>query len=127
MSVLTFRGGVHPEDGKSLSKNEQIKRLVPTGEIVIPLSQHIGAPAKPCIAVGERVLVGQKIGEAVGFISANVHSSVSGTVKKIEPRMVANGSKVDCVIIENDNEYEENSCEQKDFANMTKEEKRNAI
>lgn len=127
MSVLTFKGGVHPRQYKAFSYKKEIKKLIPTGEIVIPLSQHIGAPAKPCVAVGERVLVGQKIGEAAGVISANVHSSVSGTVKKIEPRMVANGNKVDSIIIENDNEYEEIPWESKDYADMTKEEKRNAI
>ena len=47
MSVLTFRGGVHPKDGKELSKAKAIEKLNPTGEIVIPLSQHIGAPANP--------------------------------------------------------------------------------
>lgn len=127
MSVLTFKGGVHPKDGKSLSKASAIEKLVPTGEIVIPLSQHIGAPAKPCVAVGDHVLVGQKIGEASGFISANVHSSVSGTVKKIEPRVIANGNKAESVIIENDDQYEEFIWELKDYADMTKEEKRQVI
>ena len=127
MSVLTFRGGVHPYDGKELSKAKSIEKLTPTGEIVIPLSQHIGAPAKACVEVGDRVLVGQKIGEALGFISANVHSSVSGTVKKIEPRIVANGNMAESVIIENDDLYEECSWELKDYEDMTKEDKRTAI
>ena len=127
MSVLTFRGGVHPKDGKELSKAKAIEKLNPTGEIVIPLSQHIGAPANPCVAVGDRVLVGQKIGEAAGFISANVHSSVSGVVKKIEPRVVANGNRVQSVIIENDNQYEEFLWELKSYDEMTKEDKRAAI
>lgn len=127
MSVLTFRGGVHPKDGKDLSKASAIKKYIPTGDIVIPLSQHIGAPAKPIVAAGDRVLAGQKIGEAAGFISANVHSSVSGVVKKIEPRTVANGSKVESVIIENDNLYEEYGWNLKEYDMMTKEEKRDAI
>ena len=127
MSILTFKGGIHPKDGKAMSKAKAIKTLTPKGEIVIPLSQHIGAPATPCVEVGDRVLVGQKIGEAAGFISANVHSSVSGTVKKIEPRMVANGTMVNSVIIENDDTYEEYIWELKDYADMSKDDIRAAI
>lgn len=107
MSILTFKGGVHPYDGKELSKDESIVEYNPQGEIAIAVSQHIGAPAKPIVNVGDNVKVGQKIAEAAGFISANVHSSVSGTVKAIEPRFMANGAKVNCIIIENDNNYEE--------------------
>lgn len=107
MSVLTFKGGVHPHnDGKDMSKVSPIMDYVPTGEIAIPLAQHIGAPASALVKKGDRVLVNQKIGEASGFISANIHSSVSGTVKNIEPRLVANGDKVMSVIIENDGLYE---------------------
>ena len=127
MSILTFKGGVHPKDGKAMSKSKDIKTLTPKGEIVIPLSQHIGAPATPCVEVGERVLVGQKIGEATGFISANVHSSVSGTVKKIEPRMIASGAMVNSVVIENDDNYEEYVWELKDYEDMSKEDIRAAI
>lgn len=107
MSILTFKGGVHPYDGKELSKEEPIVEYNPQGEIAIAVSQHIGAPAKPLVSKGDSVKVGQKIAEAAGFISANVHSSVSGTVKAIEPRLMANGGKADCIIIENDNNYAE--------------------
>ena len=127
MSILTFKGGIHPKDGKAMSKAKAIKTLTPKGEIVIPLSQHIGAPATPCVEVGDRVLVGQKIGEAAGFISANIHSSVSGTVKKIEPRMVASGAMVNSIIIENDDNYEEYIWELKDYEDMSKEDIRAAI
>lgn len=127
MSILTFKGGVHPNEGKELSKAKAIKKLLPEGDVIIPLSQHIGAPAKACIAVGDKVLVGQKIGEAAGFISANVHSSVSGTVKKIEPHLVAGGNMVECVVIENDGQYEECLLEIKEYEEMTREEKREAI
>lgn len=108
MSILSFKGGVHPHnDGKSLSKTRPIEEYLPKGEIVIPLSQHIGAPATPIVNVGDRVLVNQKIGEGSGFISANIHSSVSGVVKKIESRLVAAGNPVTSIVIENDNQYEE--------------------
>lgn len=107
MSILTFKGGVHPYDGKELSKDEPIVEYNPQGEIAIAVSQHIGAPASPVVKPGDTVKVGQKIAEASGFISANIHSSVSGTVKAIEPRFMANGTKVNCIIIENDNNYDE--------------------
>lgn len=107
MSILTFKGGVHPYDGKELSKDAAVRKILPNGEVVIPVSQHIGALATPVVAAGDRVLKGQLIAEASGFISANIHSSVSGTVKKIEERLVPNGSKVLCIIIENDGQYEE--------------------
>ena len=107
MSILTFKGGVHPYDGKELSKDVAVRKILPEGELVYPVSQHIGAPAKPVVEVGERVLKGQLIAGADGFVSANIHSSVSGTVKKIEKRLVPNGSKVLSIIIENDNLYEE--------------------
>ena len=109
MSLLTFKGGVHPYDGKELTKDIPVKKILPQEQVVIPVAQHIGAPAKPVVEIGERVLKGQLIAESGGFVSANIHSSVSGTVKKIEPRLVTNGSKVLSIIIENDGAYEEAS------------------
>ncbi len=105
MGLATFKGGVHPYEGKELSENKPVQILMPKGDMVYPMSQHIGAPANPLVKKGDKVLVGQKIGEAGGFISANVICSVSGTVKAIEPRRVANGSMVNSVIVENDGEY----------------------
>ena len=122
MSILTFKGGVHPYDGKELSKDIPTRQIYPDGEVVIPVAQHIGAPAKPIVNVGDRVLVGQKIAEANGFVSANIHSSVSGTVKKIEQRLVPNGSKVLSVVIENDEQYEKFEYEKPDD-NLSREEK----
>lgn len=107
MGLLTFKGGIHPNDGKSLAKDKAIVEVKPTGDLVYPLSQHIGAPSSPCVGVGDQVLKGQKIAEAGGFVSAPVYASVSGTVKSIEPRFNATGSKVNCIIIENDGEYKE--------------------
>ena len=107
MGSLTFRGGVHPYDGKELSKNCPIEKYLPKGEMVYPLSQHIGAPAVPVVAKGDRVLAGQKIADAGGFVSAPIHSSVSGTVKSIEPRLTSTGSMVKSIVIENDRQYEE--------------------
>ena len=107
MAKLTFIGGIHPYDGKDLSKDSAIQNVLPGNELAYPVSQHIGAPAKPIVAKGDRVLVGQKIAEAGGFVSAPVHSSVSGTVKSIEPRRVATGDMVMSIGIENDSLYEE--------------------
>ena len=79
MAKLTFLGGIHPYDGKDLSKDKPIETLLPKGEMVYPLSQHIGAPATAIVAKGDRVLVGQKIADATGFVSAPIYASVSGT------------------------------------------------
>lgn len=114
MGLKTFKGGVHPYDGKELSKEKPIKEMVPNGEMVYPLSQHIGAPATACVSVGDTVLRGQKIADAAGFVSAPIFSSVSGTVRAIEPRRVATGDMVNSIIIENDGKFIEKgfeSCE----------------
>ena len=102
MGSKTFVGGVHPYEGKELAKDAPIKEVLPKGDMVYPVSQHIGAPANPIVAVGDTVLKGQMIAEAGGFVSAPVFASVSGTVKAIEPRHVATGDLVNSIIIEND-------------------------
>ena len=106
MGILTFKGGVHPYDGKELSKNSPVVKYLPKGDMVYPLSQHIGAPAAAIVQKGDHVLAGQKIADAAGFVSSPIHSSVSGTVKGIEPRLTATGSMVNSIIIENDQQYE---------------------
>ncbi|MCR4750851.1 MAG: electron transport complex subunit RsxC [Eubacterium sp.] len=107
MALYTFKGGVHPHDGKEFSKDMPIMDLKPGKELVYLLSQHIGAPAKPCVAKGDRVLAGQKIAEAGGFVSAPIHASVSGTVKAIEKRKNAVGDYVDAIVVTNDEAYEQ--------------------
>ena len=104
---FTFKGGIHPYEGKELTEDKDVKEYLPKGDMVYPLSQHIGAPAKPVVKKGDRVLVGQLIAEAGGFVSANIHSSVSGTVKVIENRLTSSGSKVNSIVIENDGQFEE--------------------
>ena len=129
MGLRTFIGGVHPYEGKELSEDKPIQVIQPKGELVFPLSQHIGAPAKPLVAKGDQVLVGQKIAEAGGFISANVICSVSGTVKAIEPRLVANGSMVSSIIVENDGEYKavEGFGVPRDYTELSKQEIRDIV
>jgi electron transport complex protein RnfC len=107
MAKFTFIGGVHPYDGKDLSKDKPMKTIIPKGEMVYPLSQHIGAPAKPIVQKGDRVLAGQKIAEAGGFVSAPIYATVSGTVKTIEPRRVVTGDMVNSIIVDNDGLFEE--------------------
>ncbi len=102
MKLKTFRRGVHPFGGKDYSQNCPIQPIEPEAEMVFPMSQNLGAPSKPVVAKGDRVLKGQLIAEAGGFIGAPIFSSVSGTVKAIEKRLVINGSKVDSIVIEND-------------------------
>lgn len=120
MGLLTFKGGLHPYDGKELSKDQPIKEYLPQGDLVFPLSQHIGAPAQPIVKKGDRVLVGQKIAEAGGFVSANIHSSVSGTVKLVGPHLTAAGSMVNSIVITNDGEYETAEFQTKPLSEMTK-------
>jgi electron transport complex protein RnfC len=82
--MRTFRiGGIHPPANK-LSAGRPIKTIVPPATVIIPLSQHIGAPAKAVVAKGDPVKIGTRIGKADGFVSADVHSSVSGTVAKVD-------------------------------------------
>ncbi|MBR4668471.1 MAG: electron transport complex subunit RsxC [Butyrivibrio sp.] len=107
MARGTFSGGIHPYEGKELSKDKPIKSVLPKGDLVYPLSQHIGAPAKPIVAVGDHVLTGQKIAEEGGFVSANIFATVSGTVKAIEPRRLTTGAMCQSIIVENDEKYEE--------------------
>ena len=98
-----YYGGVHPSERKEYSEHIALERFPEPKTLVISMSQHLGAPANPIVQVGDTVKVGQKIGEAAGFISAPVHSSVSGTVVAVEPRMHATrGSEVMAVVIESD-------------------------
>ncbi|MBR4206597.1 MAG: electron transport complex subunit RsxC [Clostridia bacterium] len=102
---VTFRGGVHPKGHKELSRDAALREFLPTGEMVFPLSQHIGKPAKPVVKKGDPVLVGQRIAEADGFVSAHIVSSCSGTVKAVEKRLTLTGAALDCIVIDNDGQF----------------------
>ena len=97
-----FFGGVHPNDMKAATNEKAIEQLAAPAEVVIPMAMHIGAPCKPIVAVGDKVTIGQKIGEPGGFVSAPIHASVSGTVKAVEPRPFSMGGTMMSVVIEND-------------------------
>ncbi len=129
MGQSTFKGGTHPYEGKELSMSTPIEVMEPGEELVFSMSQHIGAPATPVVAVGDTVKMGQLIGEASGFISANIVSSVSGEVKAVEPRLLSSGAKATCVVIANDGQYEpiEGLGEDRDYTALSKEEIRQII
>ena len=102
MAKETFRGGIHPNEHKEYSRGEPLKIYETKGDVILPLSQNIGRPAKPVVKRNDPVLVGQVIGEADGFVSANIIASVSGKVKAVEKRRTLNGSLQECIVIEND-------------------------
>ena len=100
-----FPGGVHPKEGKNgkaVNGGNAIVDMTAPARVIIPLSQHIGAPAKAIVKKGDHVLVGQVIGEAGGFVSAPVHASVSGTVDEIRPTLMPSGVSVSAIVIDND-------------------------
>ena len=104
MGDKTFRGGVHPEEMKELSCEKSLVPYAPVGDLVFLTSQHIGKPAAPVVKKGDRVLAGQIIAEASGFVSANIVSSVSGTVKAVEMRPTAAGGMGQAIVITSDGE-----------------------
>ncbi len=100
--IRTFKGGFHPEEHKHLTEDKKIVVLTPPKEVVIPMSQHIGAPCKPLVQVGDTVTMGQMIGEPTSFVSVPVHASVSGKVIAVEARPHTGLGTCLSVVIEND-------------------------
>ena len=99
---LTFKGGVHPPSTKGLTKDLPIKVLKAPEKLFVPLRQHIGAPCEAVVSVGDAVKKGQIIGKSDAFVSAPVHSPVSGKVLSIEAYYHPGGVKTPAIIIEND-------------------------
>ena len=104
MRTRTFRGGIHPQYGKELTCNKPIEVLPAPEKVVLFMSQHVGAPAEPLVKAGDIVNMGQKIGEAKGFISVPIHASVSGKVLSVGLEKLPNGNSAMAVVIENDGE-----------------------
>jgi electron transport complex protein RnfC len=104
MSLFTFKGGIHPPYRKELAKDRPIQTAVVPDQIIIPLVQHIGVPCAPIVETGDVVKEGQVIGKSDAFVSAPVHASVSGKVKRIERAPHPLGQKVLSVVIEPDGE-----------------------
>lgn len=99
---LTFKGGVHVPEFKELTEKKSIVAAESPQYAYIPLHQHTGAPCDPIVNVGDRVKIGQKIGESSAFVSGSIHASIAGTVKEIKMMYTPTGMKVKCVVIEND-------------------------
>lgn len=125
----SFSGGVHPKQKKNLASESPIKTINPEGEFVFLTNQHIGAPAVPCVNKGDRVLVGQTLAQAGGFVSADIISSVSGTVKEISPRICQNGESATAVVVQSDGLFEhiEGFGEKREWEKMTPDEIRAAV
>ncbi len=106
--LFTFqRGGVHPPENKTISEHKSITEIPLPDTVFINLNQHLGKPAKCLVKAKQDVSVGERIGEADGFISAHVHSSVSGQVKKIQQMMTAVGTMAETIVIDVDKEKTE--------------------
>ena len=99
--AFSFFGGIHPKENKFYAEEQHVQIFPQPDLLVIPMQQHIGAPCKPLVKKGERVLRGQKIGDNQG-LCVPVHASVSGTVKAVEMRAHSNGTTVMSVVIQND-------------------------
>ena len=106
MSLATFSRGIHPPDKKELSKGAALERALAPKTVVIPMGQHIGAPCKPLVAIGDEVKTGQVIGEPQGFVSAPVHATVSGKVVAIAEFANAMGRMVLSVVVQSDGKDE---------------------
>ncbi|ABR48437.1 electron transport complex, RnfABCDGE type, C subunit [Alkaliphilus metalliredigens QYMF] len=106
MKFLTFKGGTHPPTYKEPTANLSVEKAIDPSVVVIPMQQHIGAPCEPIVKVGDYVKVGQKVGEAKGFVSVPVHASVSGEVKAVQMMLSASGTEVLSVVIESDGRNE---------------------
>lgn len=106
MRLKSFKGGVHPNDEKHRTNQVSVMPHIASKEVIIPLRQHIGAPCEPIVQVGDRVLMGQKIGEQTSYVSAPVHASVSGVVTAIQPYSHPGGGEALSVFIENDGQDE---------------------
>ena len=104
--MRTFKRGIHPHDKKIFAADKPITPILATGDMIYPLSQHIGAPAIPLVAVGDRVLAGQKIAEGQGVVSAPIHSAVSGVVSAITYHVTSVGENQNCIVIKNDDKDE---------------------
>ena len=100
--TATFKGGIHPLYEKHWTQNLPIEEIPAPTEVILPLSMHIGAPCQALVKPGDTVHMGQLVAKANGFVSANIHASVSGIVKAVQPREASGGKKIPSIIIEND-------------------------
>ncbi len=104
MPFNTFRGGVHPPEFKELACSRPVETLPAPERVVLPMVQHMGAPCEPTVGRGDAVAMGQVIGDSDAFVSAPIHTSVSGSVEALGQCALPDGRKVAAVIIESDGE-----------------------
>ena len=100
MKLFSFKGGVHPPEMKELAENQAVQKAPVPKSLTVPLVQHIGAPCKPTVEVGQQVKEGQIIGETQAFVTSPVHAPVAGKVKKIEHALHPLGIKLPAIILE---------------------------
>ena len=104
--LKTFKGGLHIHDFKEYTNKKEIKEIQSGSVYVFPLQQHIGAPLEALVNKGDYVKVGDVIADNTdAFVSVPLHSSVSGTVVAVEPRLHTSGVKITSVVIENDGKF----------------------
>ena len=129
LGLRTFSGGVHPPTSKALTKDAKITEARLPERVVIPLRQSLGAPATPCVSIGDEVKVGTKIGEPGGFVSVPVHASISGKVAAIGRFPHPSGGEDMAIVIEGDgtDAWDEGLTERADYASMTSDEIREAV
>ena len=127
MTVKSFDRGVFLPHYKEYSEHEAITTIVLPEEVVIPLQQHIGAPCKAVVKVGDQVKTGQKVGDSDAFVSAAVFASVDGTVTAVEPRPHFTGTDVESVVIKVDKNQQEPAWTERDISAMNGEEIKTAI
>ncbi len=127
MTLKTFNRGVDLPHYKEHSEEKGITAIALPREVVIPLVQHIGAPCKAVVSVGDKVKTGQKIGDSEAFVSAPIFASVDGTVTAIEPRPGFTGDNVESVVIEVSEKQEEPTWSDEDISTMSGEEIRQTI
>lgn len=121
--AATFKGGYHVPDNKEMTKDIAVKAIPDCDMHIFPIRQHIGAPLKVLVNIGDRVLVGDKIADSEEFIAAPIHSSVSGTVTDIKPYFHDSGTFVEAIFVENDKMYEvSKEVYPKDYTKMSKNE-----
>jgi H+/Na+-translocating ferredoxin:NAD+ oxidoreductase subunit C len=101
-AARSFRHGIHPRDFKELTRDLPVERVPLPDRLVVPLSQHLGAPSIPCVEPGDRVFRGQPIGKAGGFVSSTLHAPCTGTVKSVGPAHHASGRMIDAIVIDRD-------------------------
>lgn len=125
MRTLTFKKGIFPPHRKGTDRAETVIIMPNKGDVLIyPMHQHIGAPCEPLVEVGDRVLVGQKIGDSAAFLSSPIHATVSGIVEKIGPSLMPSGQSSTSVFVYCDGQMEEDAAINRayDYQNMDRDE-----